>query len=712
MKNFIVATIFLFAALFLASPLPARNSVQEIQRAINGQQLKWVAGESWVTALSFAEQQRLCGTNIPPPEAVAAKKITLPMLHALPAKFDWRNNPGNWVTSVKNQGDCGSCWDFSAVAQVEAWWKIKNNQPESNPDLSEQFILSCSEAGDCNRGGTVGAALTVVQSLGIPTEDCFQYAADDNLPCDLKCNQWNENLITIPGWGYITLDEALTDVLKSAIYRHPVSATYSVYEDFLFYAGGVYEHVTGSLVAGHAILIVGWDDSEACWICKNSWGPYWGESGYFKIKWGNCNIGTHVEFIWSDIIRQDTLQVAPVAFHFEMRSNENQQALFHLFNSSDQMLEYSVQDYAIPIKFHLDSFNAWKGDAWWCGDPVLGGYANHWLQYLEISGIDLAQSVAPELTFRGFWAVEDPGGASAPFDGWDGFNVWISADGGKRFQVIEPKFPQYNCKSLWSFGEAEQGWNFGPDIPGWGGKSAGWQEVKFDLTAYKSNQNIIRFAFASDMALCTADDPELIGVLLDDILIQDGTSVYFKNDGATEPRISSDGFGIQAAEWLTVESADGIIAPHDSVSLQISLDSHGLIPGEYRSKLRVTSNLIQNAVKEIKCDLTILNSSAVSGSVNDSFLNPLRVEQNYPNPFNLTTRIPYVMNRSGSIKIFIFNALGQQIRTLFEGDREPGNYEIFWDGRDTAGCEVSSGTYYFQISAGSNSITRKSILLK
>jgi len=711
MKTFLVLRIVVFSGLFFAGTLTGKTSLQDIRQAIATQQLNWVAGENWVTALSPEAQQRLCGALLPLPEELAARKISLPIVSQPPAKFDWRNQQGNWVTSVKNQGNCGSCWDFSAVAQVEAWWKIQNNQPNANPDLSEQFILSCSAAGNCSAGGTVGAALSVIQTVGIPAESCFPYSANDTLACSRKCADWDQNLVTIPGWGYITLDEPLIDVLKSAILRHPVSATYTVYEDFMYYSGGVYEYAWGNVVAGHAILIVGWDDANECWICKNSWGPYWGEQGYFRIKWGNCQMGTNAEFIWSEMI-QDTLQVAPAEFDFKMSPDETRQARLTLYNSSDQTLEFAIQDYEIPIKFHPDSLHAWNGRSWWCGDLALGGYANHWLQYLEISGLDLSQLTAPELTFWGLWAIENPSGSLPPYDGWDGFNVWISTDDGKNYQVIEPDYPKYNCKSLWSFGHPEQGWDLGPGISGWGGKSDGWQEVKFNLSAYKSTQTKIRFAFASDMGLSTADDAGLIGVLLDDIFIQDGARVVFHNDGSRDPQISQDGFGIQSADWLALDSPGGVIAPHDSIVTEITIDTRSLLPGNYRGKLRVASNLVASEVREINCNLLILETAGAGPTHAIADAGHFRLLQNYPNPFNLTTWIPFQIERSGDVKIVIFNAVGQQIRTLFDGPCGPGKYTLAWDARDATGRELSSGTYFIQIAAGADVVTRKTIFLK
>jgi hypothetical protein len=64
-----------------------------------------------------------------------------------------------------------------------------------------------------------------------------------------------------------------------------------VYTDFYSYSEGIYEHVWGDLEDSHAVIIIGWDDNDECWICKNSWDTDWGENGFFRIKWDNCDIG-------------------------------------------------------------------------------------------------------------------------------------------------------------------------------------------------------------------------------------------------------------------------------------------------------------------------------------------------------------------------------------------------------------------------------------
>ena len=70
----------------------------------------------------------------------------------------------------------------------------------------------------------------------------------------------------------------------------PMIGCFDVYRDFMSYSNGIYSHVAGELLGGHCVEIIGYDDNEGCWICKNSWNVGWGESGFFKIAYGECNL--------------------------------------------------------------------------------------------------------------------------------------------------------------------------------------------------------------------------------------------------------------------------------------------------------------------------------------------------------------------------------------------------------------------------------------
>ena len=163
MKSLFKSTIFAIIILYGSgiNQLFASDTLEQIQKAIQRNNASWIASETAISKLSSAEQKQLLGA-FPEPRANAADMyITLPKLKSIPESFDWRNNYGNWVTPVRNQRSCGSCWDFSAVSQVETWWKIHHSNLDSAIDLSEQFVLSCTD-GSC-AGWSVSSAMDFIR---------------------------------------------------------------------------------------------------------------------------------------------------------------------------------------------------------------------------------------------------------------------------------------------------------------------------------------------------------------------------------------------------------------------------------------------------------------------------------------------------------------------------------------------------------------------
>jgi len=99
---------------------------------------------------------------------------------------------------------------------------------------------------------------------------------------------------------------------------------------------------------------------------------------------------------------------------------------------------------------------------------------------------------------------------------------------------------------------------------------------------------------------------------------------------------------------------------------------------------------------------------SVDGSKPESF----QLFQNYPNPFNPTTAITFSVPRTGELQISIYNILGQRIKTLFEGQKETGVHTVQWNGLDDRGVQVSAGFYLMRMESGSQTLSRKMLLVK
>ena len=230
----------------------------------------------------------------------------------LPKKFDWRNIYGiNFITPVKDQGKCGACTAFAYVALCEAVLNIKAGQPLKDNDLSEAWVMFTLGLGDCRFRGVPKELYNGIMNFGIVDEECFPYDGainGTNLPRFGFCPDFYKRIKRFtPGMNIFSNlggKRLHAQMIKYWLvnYGPVVSVNMLVYPSFLNYTGGIYEHQPGEHVylkmPLHSVLIVGYDDNENCWICKNSFGRNWGENGYFRIKYGECMIEQVVAVIY------------------------------------------------------------------------------------------------------------------------------------------------------------------------------------------------------------------------------------------------------------------------------------------------------------------------------------------------------------------------------------------------------------------------------
>lgn len=232
-----------------------------------------------------------------------------------PDYFNWKDlNGQDWTTSARDQQDCGSCWAFAAVSALESIINIQEGTADLDPDLSEQYILSClPKSGNCT-GGSPYLAFQYIKSSspegnginGIIPENCFPYQANDLVPCNQKCTNWQEELIPIESYGYWIPNDSFMDkerIKTQVMNEGPVVAHIMATDDFKEWGWNNHkeesyyaypDYVSGS---NHCIIIIGWKDETSIpqggyWICKNSWGTYWGYEGFFNIEYGALNVDT------------------------------------------------------------------------------------------------------------------------------------------------------------------------------------------------------------------------------------------------------------------------------------------------------------------------------------------------------------------------------------------------------------------------------------
>ena len=210
------------------------------------------------------------------------KAIKGHILAGTPASWNWRNANGkNYTTPIQDQGDCGSCVAFGSTAALEVIKQVADQGPGEDDKLSEADLFS--NGGSCSGGWTIEAANSALQSKGVCPEKCWPYNGSKQSCCD-------GNKLKILSATRITSDAVAKQWLSS---NGAIQAAMDVNSDFFDYSGGVYSPQYGDYVGGHCICVIGYDDVDGCWICKNSWGTEWGDMndpGWFKIAYGECGI--------------------------------------------------------------------------------------------------------------------------------------------------------------------------------------------------------------------------------------------------------------------------------------------------------------------------------------------------------------------------------------------------------------------------------------
>jgi cathepsin F len=213
------------------------------------------------------------------------------LLQTIPINFDWRSSGA--VTPVKDQKQCGCCWAFSSVANIESLYYIKYRQVV---DLAEQQLLNCDTYdGGCNGGSMMNAFTYLKYSTGLIKESDLPYTSIQSA-CAVANFLPVAHVTGATRYPY-TNEASIASFLYS---NGPLSVALN--------ANILFNYISGIIVASaaqcdptnlnHAVLIVGYGvyGTTSYWVVKNSWGVYWGEAGYFRIAKGSgtCGINSYI----------------------------------------------------------------------------------------------------------------------------------------------------------------------------------------------------------------------------------------------------------------------------------------------------------------------------------------------------------------------------------------------------------------------------------
>jgi C1A family cysteine protease/putative hemolysin len=608
----------------------------------------------------------------------------------LPTSFDWRDLDG--CSSIKNQGNCGSCWAFGTAAALECNILIKDAVEE---DLSEQWLVSCNQEGyGCGGGWWV--------------HDYFQYSTD---PCgdagavleadfpytatNAPCNCPYPHFYFIDGWGFVTGWEVPpVDMIKQAILDYgPVSVAVIVNNAFHDYTGGVFDDCTTG-DCNHAVALVGWDDtqgSNGVWFLRNSWGPGWGEDGYMKIEY-NCSLVGYAS-VW--VHYRDPIHVfLPNGVPEAIPAGEPTALTVQIEELTDTYVPGSGMLYyrydggsfqSVPLTAMGRSLYSATLPSPQCGDnPEF---------YLSAEG-------------ERYGTVYDPPDAPASVHtAFVGILTTVMAD-------------DFEADLGWivedSPGLADGTWERG--IPA-GGGDRGDPETDYDgsgrcyVTDNEDGNSDV------DDGYTWLTSPAVDVSTADDAIAH--YALWYTNNFGNDPNndlfevyVSDDGGGT----WVSAET----IGP--DTPMPVVWHEHSFRIGDFvdltdQVKLRFeASDLDDGSVVEAGIDdfaIKFLNCENTGVGDVVSVPSTRVLHANAPNPFNPVTTIRYELPAPEVVSLAIYDISGRLVRRLVDAERRSeGPHTASWDGRDEAGQRVAAGVYFYRLEGEEKTLTRKMILVK
>ena len=652
------------------------------------------------SGLTFEERLQHLGLNIP--DEVKKRfeeldKLPPPMLLNTEEYFDWRTMRG--VTPVKDQGNCGSCWDFAATGAFESSILIADGVEW---DLSEQQVLSCNTGGSSCSGGWMEDAYDLFMDYGAVEESCMPYEADDTVPCTQEDCVPMAHLL-----GFEDIPNNVNSI-KNALLNGPVSTTFMVYSDFYW---DCYWHEPADEL-NHAVVIVGWDDDmcggQGGWIVKNSWGTGWGDEGFFYMPYNSCGIGRYTQRpLFEGGVPE--LSYSPDSISLSVPRHESEIRTVEISNLGDGNLNYYLQARQI---LDQDGFGYFCLDSDSTEGPEFG--------WIDISSIGQVIDFGAD--------IDD--GNSGPLD--MGFDLDFYGNAFRSINVCTNGWASFTDGSCVEYG------NVGipdPEPPN------NMLAVFFDDLNLENGGEAYFYTNNSDSAIITwqnVPDWRQEGIFTFQIILVAPKSITYQYNSMGPGRLNEcsigmengDGtIGIEVArnesyvrnrlaiefdwaplpvplDWVSIRNGTGAVLPGRTMDVEVTFDAGDLDVGTYEAILRLACNDPENTVSDIPVVMQVLEPTGVPEGAEGL---PMQycLDQNYPNPFNAATAISYGLPEPGHVKLSVYNLVGQRVAVIVDDYQTAGFHRAIWHPTD-----MSSGFYFYRISAGDYGQTKKMLLLK
>ena len=295
------------------------HGLVDLQRHQNIVDIVNNAKTTWKAKVYERDIAPLIGAWKETPETELPEKTLFKTSNAdLPESFDLREAYPQCesLREIRDQSRCGSCWAFAAAETMSDRLCIHSNGQLQTRVSAQYLVTCCTSCGDGCFGGYPSSTFSFWKSSGIPsgglygdTNTCQPYflpECDDHMhncedyqdtpACSKSCvDGYPKTLSEDKTYGSSSYSVRGEQNIMKEIYENgPVEGTFYVYEDFGDYSSGVYQHITGSYLGGHAIKIIGWgvtDEGVKYWLIANSCNERWGEGGYFRLLRGANECG-------------------------------------------------------------------------------------------------------------------------------------------------------------------------------------------------------------------------------------------------------------------------------------------------------------------------------------------------------------------------------------------------------------------------------------